>query len=53
MNLKGIPATDKNEEQKLLQNLKNTSGPRTIDLQQLAPENLEKLRLRNKWRAVL
>ena len=28
-------------------------GNRTIDLKTLAPENLEKLRLRNKWRQVL
>lgn len=28
-------------------------GQRTIDLSTLAPENLEKLRKRNQWRAVL
>ena len=28
-------------------------GNKTIDLASLAPENLEKLRLRNKWRTVL
>ena len=33
--------------------MKSTNGPRKIDIQQLDPENLEKLRLRNKWRAVL
>ena len=52
-NLKAIPATDKAEEQQLTETLRNNQGNRTIDLASLAPESLEKLRVRNKWRSVL
>ena len=52
-NLRGIAATDKAEEAKLAETVRNSMGNRTIDLSQLAPESKEKLRLRNKWRTVL
>ena len=52
-NLKAIPATEKSEEIRLQENLRNSMANRTIDLANLAPENLEKLRKRNQWRAVL
>ena len=52
-NLNSIPATDKNEENQLRETLRNSMGNKTIDLASLAPENLEKLRLRNRWRTVL
>ena len=52
-NLKGIPATDKNEEAQLHENVRASMGNRTIDLGSLAPESVEKLRLRNKWRTVI
>ena len=49
-NLTNVNATDKAEEAKLIDALKASEGPRRIDLDSLTPENLEKLRLRNKWR---
>ena len=52
-NLNAIPATDWREERELEETLRNSIGNKTIDLASLAPENLEKLRLRNKWRTVL
>ena len=52
-NLNAIPATDWREERELEETLRNSMGNKTIDLGSLAPENLEKLRLRNKWRTVL
>ena len=52
-NLGAIKATDKNEEDELLKTLRDSAGPRTLDLASLEPESLEKLRLRNKWRSVL
>lgn len=53
VNLKQIPVSDYSEELRLLEQLKAKKGQRTIDLSTLAPENLEKLRKRNQWRAVL
>jgi len=52
-NLKNIPVPDFSEEQRLLEQLQNNKGQRTIDLSTLAPESLEKLRKRNQWRAAL
>ena len=52
-NLKIIPATDKLEEEHLAKTVKASMAPRTIDLGSLDQASLEKLRLRNKWRAVL
>lgn len=53
VNLKGIPATDRNLEMELTANMKAALGNRTIDLNSLPQESLDKLRLRNKWRQVL
>ena len=52
-NLKAIPATDINHEAQLRETLQQSMGNRTIDLASLTPENMEKLRLRNKWRQVI
>lgn len=52
-NLKAIPATDTNHEAQLRETLQQSMGNRTIDLASLTPENMEKLRLRNKWRQVI
>ena len=50
VNLRKIPATDKAEEQSLLDQVRANQGQRTLDLAALAPESLEKLRQRNQWR---
>lgn len=51
--MKAIPATDKNHEAMLTETLRQSMGNRTIDLASLTQENMERLRLRNKWRQVL
>ena len=48
-----IPATDTAHEAMLQNTLRQSMGNRTIDLASLTQENMEKLRLRNKWRQVL
>ena len=48
-----IPATDSAHEAMLQNTLRQSMGNRTIDLASLTQENMEKLRLRNKWRQVL
>ena len=37
----------------MTETLRNSMGNRTIDLGSLAPESVDKLCLRNKWRSVL
>ena len=51
--MKVIPATDSTHEAMLQNTLRQSMGNRTIDLASLTQENMEKLRLRNKWRQVL
>ena len=51
--MKVIPATDSAHEAMLQNTLRQSMGNRTIDLASLTQENMEKLRLRNKWRQVL
>ena len=51
--MKVIPATDTAHEAMLQNTLRQSMGNRTIDLASLTQENMEKLRLRNKWRQVL
>ena len=36
-----------------MQTVKDSMGPRKLDLASLEPESLEKLRVRNNWRSVL
>jgi hypothetical protein len=52
-NLKEIPATDYTIEEELTKTLRASMNNRTIDLNSLDQASLDKLRLRNKWRAVL
>lgn len=52
-NLREIPASDPAEEMELTQTMRAQLGNRTIDLNSLPSESLQKLRLRNQWRQVL
>ena len=52
-NLHSIPATDSGLENELRNTMRNSMANRTIDLNTLDQANLDKLRRRNKWRAVL
>ena len=51
--LKDLPPMDKTVEAGLAEGLRNSMGNRTIDLQALDRGSLDKLRLRNQWRACL
>ena len=51
--LKDLPPMDKTVEAGLAEGLRNSMGTRTIDLQALDRGSLDKLRLRNQWRACL
>ena len=53
VNLKDLPPADQAIELELRQGLRNTMGNRTIDLKSLDQASLDKLRLRNQWRACL
>lgn len=53
VNLKGMALTDREQEALLRQSMQNSMANRTIDLKTLDQPSLDKLRLRNQWRAVL
>ena len=53
VNLKGMAPTDREQEALLRQSMQNSMANRTIDLKTLDKPSLDKLRLRNQWRAVL
>ena len=53
VNLKDLPPADQKIELELRQGLRNSMVNRTIDLKALDQPSLDKLRLRNQWRACL